>query len=65
MNGLTGMITGSGRVSLLSGWIWLRYAVRIREPLGRGADRLGHAGRARAGRPTRPRQRFDPKAEFK
>jgi hypothetical protein len=23
MNGLTGMIMGSGRVNLLSGWIWL------------------------------------------
>jgi hypothetical protein len=48
------MIMGSGRVSLLSGrirryrvglgltsWIRLRYAVRAREPLGRGADLLG------------------------
>jgi hypothetical protein len=46
------MITGSGRVSLLSGWIRcyrvglgltgqirLRYVVRARETLGRGADR--------------------------
>jgi hypothetical protein len=49
------MITGSGQVSLLSGRIWLyrvglgltgqirlRYVVRAREPLGRGANRLGH-----------------------
>ncbi len=48
------MITGSGRVSLLSGRIrryrvglgltgriQLRYAMRAREPLGRGAGRLG------------------------
>jgi hypothetical protein len=48
------MIMGSGRVSLLSGQIRhyrvrlgltsrirLRYAMRAREPLGRGADRLG------------------------
>jgi hypothetical protein len=52
-NGLTGMITGSGWVSLLSGWIrryqvglgltgqiWLCYIVRAREPLGHGAGRL-------------------------
>jgi hypothetical protein len=78
MNGLTGMITGSGRVSLLSGRIQryrvrlgltgqflLRYAVHAREPLGRGADRLGCAGRAHAGRPAGPRRRFGPKAEFK
>jgi hypothetical protein len=78
MNGLTGVITGSGRVSLLSGrirryqvglglmgWIWLHYAVRAREPLGHGASRLGHAGRARVGRPAGPRRRVGPKAEFK
>jgi hypothetical protein len=51
MNGLTGMITGSGRVSLLSdriwryrvglslsGWIRLRYMVRAHEPLGHAED---------------------------
>jgi hypothetical protein len=54
-----GLITGSGRVSLLSGQIrhyWvrlgltgrirLRYTVCSREPLGRGAARLGRAGSA-------------------
>jgi hypothetical protein len=73
-----GVITGSGRVSLLSGQIrhyqvglsltgqiQLCYAVRTREPLGRGAGRLGRAGRAGAGRPAGPRRRFSPKAEFK
>jgi hypothetical protein len=53
-NGLTGMITGLGRVNLLSGRIQ-RYRVRFGSatwcvpvsPLGRGAGRLGHAGRAR------------------
>jgi hypothetical protein len=65
------MIMGSGQVSLLSGRIRryqvglsltgrirLRYAVRAREP-------LGHAGRARVGRPAGLRRRFGPKAEFK
>jgi hypothetical protein len=55
-NGLTRMITGSGRVSLLSGRIrrcrvrlgltgriWIRYALRAHEPLGRGTGRLGRA----------------------
>jgi hypothetical protein len=55
-NGLMGMITGSGRVSLLSGriWpyrvglsltgrIWLHYVVRACEPLGHSANRLGRA----------------------
>jgi hypothetical protein len=50
------MITGSGRVSLLSGQIqyyWvglgltgrirLHYVVRAHEPMGRGAGRLGRA----------------------
>jgi hypothetical protein len=67
MNGLTGMITGSGQVSLLSGRIrcyqvglsltaqvQLRYAMRANEPLGRGAGQLGRTGRARAGRPAGP-----------
>jgi hypothetical protein len=61
MNSLTGMIMGSGQVSLLSGQIQryqvglgltgriqLRYMVRAHEPLRR-------AGRACAGRPARPR----------
>jgi hypothetical protein len=39
--------------------------VHTREPLGRGTDRLGHAGRVRARRPTGPSQGFGPKAEFK
>jgi hypothetical protein len=73
-----GMITGSVRVSLLSGRIRryrvevgltgrirLRYAVRAYEPLGRSADWLGCAGRTHAGRPARLRRRFGPKAEFK
>jgi hypothetical protein len=72
------MITGSVRVSLLSGQIrryrvglgltgriWLRYAVRTHEPLGRGAGRLGRAGRARVGRPAGLRRRFGLGAEFK
>jgi hypothetical protein len=72
------MITGSGRVSLLSGLIrryqvglgltgriWLRYVVRAREPLGHGAGRVGRTSRARARRPVGPRRRFGPKAEFK
>jgi hypothetical protein len=55
------MITGSGRVSLLSGrircywvglsltgWIWLRYAPMTHEPLGRGLT--GWVARARGGR---------------
>jgi hypothetical protein len=50
MNGLTGMITGSGQVNLLSGQI-RRYRVRFGSatrcapvnPLGHGAGRLGHA----------------------
>jgi hypothetical protein len=54
MNGLMGMITGSGRVSLLlgqirryrvglglTGQIRLRYAVCAGEPLGHGTGRLG------------------------
>jgi hypothetical protein len=78
MNGLMGMITGSGRVSLLSGqirryqvelgltgWIWLRYTVRARKPLGRGVGRLGRPGRARVGRLLGPRRRFSPEVEFK
>jgi hypothetical protein len=73
-----GMITGSGRVSLVSGRIrryrvrlgltrriQLRYALRAREPLGHNADRLGRAGHARAGRLTGPHRRFSLKAEFK
>jgi hypothetical protein len=54
MIGLTGMITGSGRVNLLSGQIQ-RYRVgfgsatrsTLASPLGRGADRLGRASCAR------------------
>jgi hypothetical protein len=62
-----GMITGSGRVSLLSGRIQchrvglsltgqirLRYTVHAREWLGRGADRLSHVGHTRAGRLAGP-----------
>jgi hypothetical protein len=33
-NGLKGMIMGSGRISLLLGWVWLRDAVRARESIG-------------------------------
>jgi hypothetical protein len=71
-NGLTGMITGSGQVNLLSGPI--RYyqvgfgsATRCAptNPLGRGAGRLGLAGPARAVRPAGPRRRFGPNANFK
>jgi hypothetical protein len=53
-NGLTGTITGSGQVNLLSGRIWLNglgfgYAMRcvIASPLGHGAGPLGRTGRAR------------------
>jgi hypothetical protein len=56
MNNLTGMIRGLDRVNLLSGRIW-RYRVGFgsvtwcapMNPLGHGADRLGHAGHARGG----------------
>jgi hypothetical protein len=77
MNGLTGMIMSSGRVSLLSGrirhyrvglgltGIWLRYMVCAREPLGHDAGRLGRGGRARVRRPAGLRRRFSPGAEFK
>jgi hypothetical protein len=69
---LTGMITGSGRVNLLSGRIRC-YRVRFGSatrcapvnPLGRDAGRLGRAGRARAVRPAGPRRGFGPTADFK
>jgi hypothetical protein len=67
MNGLTGIITGLGHVSFLSGRIrryrvrlgltgriQLCYVVRAREWLGRSAGLLGRAGRARARRPAGP-----------
>jgi hypothetical protein len=65
---LMGMITGSGRVNLLSGRI-RRYQVRFGSAkrcapvnlLGRGADRLG---RARAVRPDGPHRGFGPNAGF-
>jgi hypothetical protein len=41
------MITGSGRISLLSGRVAGATWVRARDPLGCSASRLGHAGRAR------------------
>jgi hypothetical protein len=54
------MITGSGQVSRLSGWIRryrvglgltgqirLRYVVRTHKPLGHDTGRLGRVGRAR------------------
>jgi hypothetical protein len=37
------MITGSGRVSLLSGQVSGAMRVRVRGSLGRGAGRAGHA----------------------
>jgi hypothetical protein len=71
MNGLTGMIMGSGRVKLLLGQIWLngsgfRSATwgAPTGPLGHGAGRLGRAGHAHAVRPAGPRHRFGPNAEF-
>jgi hypothetical protein len=69
--GLTGMITGSGQVNLLSGRIW-RYRVGFgsatrcapSNPLGHGAGRLGHAGRAHAVRQAGPCRGFGPNASF-
>jgi hypothetical protein len=53
MNGLTGMITGSDQVNVLSDRIWLNgsgfgSATQCvpTSLLGRGTDRLGHTGRA-------------------
>jgi hypothetical protein len=72
MNGLTGMIMGSGRVKLLSGRILLNgsgfgSATRCApaSPLGHDAGHLGHAGRVHAVRPAGPLRRFGPNAEFK
>jgi hypothetical protein len=70
MISLTGLITGSGRVNLVSGRI-CRYRVgfgsatwcTLVNPLGRGAGRQGCAGRARAVRPAGLR-RIRPKANF-
>jgi hypothetical protein len=71
MNDLTGIMTGSGRVNLLSGQIWLNglgfgSAARCApaSPLGHGTGRLGHAGRARTVKLAGPRRRFDPNAKF-
>jgi hypothetical protein len=64
-------LTGSGRVNLLLGQI-RRYRVGFGSatrctpvnPLGRGADWLGHAGRARVVRLVGPRRGFGPNVEF-
>jgi hypothetical protein len=72
MNDLTGMITGSGRVNLISGQI-RRYRVRFgsatrcapASPLGHGAGWLGHAGHAHAVRPAGSCHGFGPNASFK
>jgi hypothetical protein len=71
MIGLTGMITGSGRVNLLSGRI-RRYRVGFGSAtwcapvnsLGRGADRLGRVARARMVKPAGPRRGFGPNVGF-
>jgi hypothetical protein len=65
------MITGSGRVNLLSGQI-RRYRVEFGSAtrcapvnlLGCNAGRLGRAGSARAVRPARPRHGFGPNVGF-
>jgi hypothetical protein len=66
-----GMITGSGRVNLLSGRIrryWVGFGSATwcapANPLGHGAGRLGRVGRARAVRPAGPRRGFGPNASF-
>jgi hypothetical protein len=70
MISLMGLITGSGRVNLLSGRIQhyqVGFGSAMRcvpvNPLGHGAGRLGHAGRVRAARPAGPR-RIRPEADF-
>jgi hypothetical protein len=55
-NGLTGMITGSGQINLLSGQIWIRYVVRAHESV---------VPRRRPAGPRRPRRGFGPNAGFK
>jgi hypothetical protein len=72
MIGLMGLITGSGRVNLLSGRI-RRYRVRFgsatwcapANPVGRDTGQLGRVGHACAVRPAGPRRRFGRKADFK
>jgi hypothetical protein len=71
-NGLTSMITGSGQVNLLSGWI-RRYQVGFgsatrcvpANPLGRGAGWLGRADRAHKVRPAGLHRGFGPNADVK
>jgi hypothetical protein len=71
MIGLTGMITGSGRVNLLSGQI-RHYRVGFGSAtwcapvnlLGHSADRLGRVARARTVKPAGPRRGFGPNAGF-
>jgi hypothetical protein len=70
MIGLMGLITGSGRVNLLSGRIrcyQVEFGSATRcapvNPLGRSAGRLGRVGHVRAVRPARPR-RIRPEADF-
>jgi hypothetical protein len=66
-----GMITGSGRVNLLSGRI-RRYQVgfgsamlcALVNPLGHGAGWLGHIGRARTVRLAGPHRGFGPNVGF-
>jgi hypothetical protein len=71
MIGLTGMITGSGRVNLLSGRIWCYWVgfgsatwCAPVNPLGRGVDRLGRVARARTVKPAGPRHGFGPNVGF-
>jgi hypothetical protein len=71
MIGLTGMITGSGRVNLLSSQIrcypvGFGSATRCTPTnlLGHDAGRLGRAGHALAVKQAGPRRGFGPNAEF-
>jgi hypothetical protein len=58
---LNGYDNGIGSDPMLSGRVWIRYAVALANPLGRGAGRLG---RACAVRPASPRRGFGPNAVF-